>query len=36
MGVRLVKWSELDKTNAAYLGFLVGMLAGIAVAYFLV
>lgn len=36
MTVSIVKWSELDKTNAAWLSFLVGTLAGIAFMYLLV
>jgi hypothetical protein len=35
MTISIVKWSELEKTQTAWLGFLVGTLAGIAFMYFL-
>ena len=35
MTISIVKWSELEKTETAYIGFLLGVLAGIAVMYLL-
>ena len=36
MTISIVKWSALEKTETAWLGFLVGTLVGIALMYFLV
>ena len=35
MTISIVKWSELEKTETAWLGFLGGVLAGIGFMYFL-